>query len=48
MLQPDGDKALSVEAAREYAEVHNIPMITGDDLLKALGLKIDRSIEDIY
>ena len=38
MLQPDGDKALSVEAAREYAEVHNIPMITGDDLLKALGI----------
>ena len=40
MLQPDGDKALSVEAAREYAEVHNIPMITGDDLLKALELSL--------
>ena len=39
MLQPDGDKALSVEAARQYAELHNIPMITGDDLLKALGIE---------
>ena len=39
MLQPDGDKALSVEAARQYAELHNIPMITGDDLLTALGIE---------
>ena len=39
MLQPDGDRALSVEAAREYAMLHNIPMITGADLLKALEIE---------
>ncbi len=39
MLQPDGDGALSVEAAREYAQEHGIPMITGADLLSALGIE---------
>ena len=39
MLQPDGDKALSVEDARQYAELHDIPMITGADLLNALGIE---------
>ena len=38
MLQPDGDGALSVEDARAYASKHNIPMITGDDLLNALNI----------
>ena len=38
MLQPDGDRALSVEAAREYAEKHQIPMLTGDDIMRAFGL----------
>ncbi len=39
MLQPDGDGALSVEAAREYARERGIPMITGADLLAELGLE---------
>lgn len=39
MLQPDGDGALSVEAAREYAKERGIPMITGADLLSALGIE---------
>ena len=38
MLQPDGDGALSVDDAREYANKRGIPMITGDDILKALGI----------
>ena len=38
MLQPDGDRALSVEAAREYAEKHQIPILTGDDIMRAFGL----------
>ncbi len=38
MLQPDGDAALSVENAWEYAKKHNIPMVTGSDLLKAHGI----------
>ena len=38
MLQPDGDGALPVEEARIYAIRHSIPMLTGDDLLKAHGL----------
>ena len=38
MLQPDGDGALSVEDARVYAAKHNIPMITGNDLLNALNI----------
>jgi 3,4-dihydroxy 2-butanone 4-phosphate synthase len=38
MLELDGDGALSVADARAYAKKHNIPMITGADLLTALGL----------
>lgn len=38
MLQPDGDGALSIKDARTYAAKHNIPMITGDDLLNALNI----------
>jgi 3,4-dihydroxy 2-butanone 4-phosphate synthase len=38
MLQPDGDRALSVKDARAYAAEHAIPMLTGDDIMKALGL----------
>ena len=38
MLQPDEDGALSVKDARTYAAKHNIPMITGDDLLNALNI----------
>jgi len=41
MLQPDGDGALSVEDAVKYAKKHNIPMVTGKDLLKAHGLDVD-------
>jgi 3,4-dihydroxy 2-butanone 4-phosphate synthase len=39
MLEPDGDGALSVEDGREYAAKHSIPMITGADLLSALGIE---------
>ena len=38
MLQPDGDRALSVEDARAYAAKHQIPMLTGEDIMKAFGL----------
>ena len=38
MLQPDGDCALSVEDARAYAAKHQIPMLTGEDIMKAFGL----------
>ena len=38
MLQPDGDGALSVDDARRYARKHGIPMITGDEILEALGI----------
>ena len=39
MLEPDGDGALSLEAAREYAEKHGIPMITGGEILEAMGIE---------
>lgn len=32
MLEPDGDGALSIEGARQYAERHGIPMITGEQI----------------
>jgi len=32
MLDPTGDGALSLEGAREYAEIHGIPMITGEQI----------------
>ena len=38
MLQPDGDGALPVEDAREYARKNGIPMITGADILEAFGI----------
>ena len=37
MLEPEGDGALSLDGAREYAERHGIPMITGDDILPSMG-----------
>jgi len=39
MLMPDGDGALPLEEAIKYSEKHNIPMITGADLMRAHGLK---------
>mgnify|MGYP006266171085 FL=1 len=38
MLQPDGDLALPVDDARKWAEDRNIPFLTGEELIKALGL----------
>ena len=38
MLQPDGDRALSVKDARAYADKHDIPMLTGEEIMKAFGL----------
>ena len=38
MLQPDGDLALPVEDARKWAEERGIPFLTGEELIKALGL----------
>ena len=35
MLQPNGDGALKVEDAFKYAKKHGIPMVTGEDLLRA-------------
>jgi 3,4-dihydroxy 2-butanone 4-phosphate synthase len=32
MLESDGDGALSLEGAREYAARHGIPMITGEQI----------------
>ena len=38
MLQPDGDRALSVKDARGYASEHGIPMLTGEEIMRAFGL----------
>ena len=38
MLEPNGDGALSLEGAREYAKKYGIPMITGDDILQSMGI----------
>ncbi len=38
MLQPDGDGALSVEDAMQYAKNNNIPMLTGKDIIEALNI----------
>ena len=38
MLQPDGDLALPVADARVWAEERGIPFLTGEELIKALGL----------
>lgn len=37
MLQPDGDKALSVEDARKWAEERGIPFVSGDEILKGVN-----------
>ncbi len=39
MLQPDGDLALPVEDAREWANKNGIPFITGEELISALETK---------
>ncbi len=33
MLQPDGDAALSVEAAKQWASARNIPFVSGAEIL---------------
>jgi len=38
MLQPDGDRALSVKDARAYADKYGIPMLTGEDIMRAFDL----------
>ena len=38
MLQPNGDLALPVDDARKWAEERKIPFLTGEELIKALGL----------
>lgn len=40
MLQPDGDRALPVADARKYAKLHDIPMVTGADIMLAHGLAV--------
>ncbi len=37
MLQPDGDLALSVEAAKNWANVRGIPFLEGSDIIQALN-----------
>jgi len=37
MLQPDGDRALSVEDARAYSAKHDIPMLTGEEIMRAFS-----------
>jgi len=39
MLDPEGDGALSVEDAREYANFNGIPMITGDEIAESIDDK---------
>lgn len=39
MLDPNGDGALSLEGAREYAEIHGIPMITGEQISTTFNQK---------
>ncbi len=36
MLEPEGDNALSVNSAKEYSRINNIPMITGEDILETI------------
>ena len=38
MLQPDGDRALSVQDARAYASKYGIPMLTGEEIMRAFDL----------
>jgi 3,4-dihydroxy 2-butanone 4-phosphate synthase len=44
MLQPDGDRALSVKDARAYASTHGIPMLTGEEIMRAFGLSTDGGV----
>ena len=44
MLQPDGDRALSVKDARDYASKHGIPMLTGEEIMRAFGLSMDGGV----
>ena len=37
MLQPDGDLALSVEAAKKWASDRGIPFLEGADIIQALN-----------
>ena len=37
MLQPDGDLALSVEAAKQWANERGIPFLEGADIIQALN-----------
>ena len=39
MLEPDGDGALSLDGAREYAARFGIPMITGEQIYTAFDEK---------
>ena len=39
MLEGDGDGALPLEGAREYADRHGIPMITGEQISTAFDEK---------
>jgi hypothetical protein len=39
MLESDGDGALSLEGAREYADRYGIPMITGEQVSTAFDEK---------
>ena len=39
MLQPDGDHALPVADAREWAEARGIPFLEGADVVAALGVE---------
>ena len=36
MLEPNGDNALSVQDAKLWASRHEIPFITGEELIAAL------------
>ena len=38
MLQPDGDLALPVADARDWAAQRNIPFLTGEELISALEI----------
>ena len=38
MLQPDGDHALDVKAARAWANERGIPFLEGADLVNALNV----------
>ncbi len=39
MLEPEGDNALSVDSAKEYSRINDIPMITGEDIMEFLEKK---------